>query len=131
MRNVYWEDFKAYLFFLFCVILYSHFSASTLPQKSKKNFQSVFPLSRFFSANQRFVGARVNNFWQYCKQSFRKFNKFVKYDFRCYFNTGLVQNLGHVNLFLELWAQLFKENLGTRQLAINLDGTQLPITRLC
>ena len=28
-----------------------------------------------------------------------------------YFNTGLVQNLGRINVFLELWAQLYKENL--------------------
>ena len=41
-----------------------------------------------------------------------------------YFNTGLVRNLGHINVFLELWAQLFKENLGTRRLAIKLEGTQ-------
>ena len=42
-----------------------------------------------------------------------------------YFNTGLVQNLGHITVFLELWAQLFKENLGTRRLAMKLWGTQL------
>ena len=44
------------------------------------NLQSVFPLSRFFSTNQQFVGARANNFWQYStsKQSFRKFDKFVE-----------------------------------------------------
>ena len=41
-----------------------------------------------------------------------------------YFNTGLVQNLGHRNVFLELWAQLIKENLRTRQLAIKLARTQ-------
>ena len=41
-----------------------------------------------------------------------------------YFNTELVQNLGHINVFLELWAQLFKENLGTCRLAIKLEGTQ-------
>ena len=41
------------------------------------------------------------------------------------FNTGLVQSLGHINVFLELWVQLFKENLGTRRLAIKLEGTQL------
>ena len=29
-----------------------------------------------------------------------------------------------MNVFLELWAQLFKENLGTRRLAIKLEGTQ-------
>ena len=40
------------------------------------------------------------------------------------FDTGLVQNLGHINIFLELWAQLFKEHLGTRRLAIKLKGTQ-------
>ena len=39
-------------------------------------------------------------------------------------NTGLVQNLGHINIFLELWAQLYKENLGTRRLAIKLEETQ-------
>ena len=42
-----------------------------------------------------------------------------------FFNTGLVRNLGHINVFLELWAQLFKENLGTRRLAIKLEGSQL------
>ena len=41
-----------------------------------------------------------------------------------YFNTGLVQNLGHVNVFLEIWAQLFKENLGTCRLTIKLEETQ-------
>ena len=29
MKNVYDQDFKAYLFFLFCEILHSHFRAST------------------------------------------------------------------------------------------------------
>ena len=48
-----------------------------------------------------------------------------KYDIWEYFNTGLVQNLGHINVFLELWAQLFKDNLGTRRLAIKLKGTQI------
>ena len=42
-----------------------------------------------------------------------------------YINTGLVRNLGHINVFLGLWAQLFKENLGTRRLAIKLEGTQI------
>ena len=74
----------------------------------------VFPLSRFFSANQRFVeqgqilfGNRVNfalenpiNLW--------------KYDIFVYLNTGLVRNLGHLIVFLEFWAHLFQENLGTR-----------------
>ena len=33
-----------------------------------------------------------------------------------YLSTELVQNLGHVlvNVVLDLWAQLFQENLGTR-----------------
>ena len=39
---------------------------------------AVFPLGRFFSANQRFVGARANNFWQHVKHSFRKLNKLVE-----------------------------------------------------
>ena len=33
-------------------------------------------------------------------------------------------SLRHIHAFLELWAQLFEENLGTRQLAIKLEGTQ-------
>ena len=40
-----------------------------------------------------------------------------------YFNTGLVRNLGHFIVFLELWAHLFQENLGTRRLATRLEGT--------
>ena len=40
-----------------------------------------------------------------------------------YFHAGLVQNLGHINVFLELGAQLFQENLGTRRLALKLEGT--------
>ena len=39
-----------------------------------------------------------------------------------YFNTGLAQNLGHINVFLELWTQLFQENLDTGQLAKKLEG---------
>ena len=41
----------------------------------------------------------------------------------CVFNTGLVQNLGHLIVFLELWAHLFQENLGTRRLATKSEGT--------
>ena len=40
-----------------------------------------------------------------------------------YFNTQLVRKLGHMNIFLELWAQLFQKNLGTRLLAIKLEET--------
>ena len=40
-----------------------------------------------------------------------------------YFNTGLVRNLGHLIVFLELWAHLFQENLGTRRLATKSEGT--------
>ena len=40
-----------------------------------------------------------------------------------YFNTGLVRNFGHLIVFLELWAHLFQENLGTRQLVTKLEGT--------
>ena len=32
-----------------------------------QELRPVFPLGHFFSANQRFVGARANNFWQYGK----------------------------------------------------------------
>ena len=34
----------------------------------------------------------------------------------------------HINVFLELWAQLFKEKLGTRRLAIKCEGTQSACT---
>ena len=85
---------------------------------------TVFPLGRFFSANQQFVAARANYFWQYSKHSFRKFDKFLTIAHLVYFSTGLVPNRGHIIVFLELWAQLFKENFGTRRLAIKLEGTQ-------
>ena len=89
----------------------------------------MFPLRRFFSANQGFVGARANNFWHHSKHSFRKPDKFVEIWHLVYFNTGLAGNLGHIKVFLGLWAQWFKENLGTRRLTIMLEGTQLLITR--
>ena len=104
--------------------LASNARLETRNSKFRIEIEPVFPLNRFFSANRRFVGARANNFWQYSKHSFRKFNKFVEIWNLVYFNTGLVRNLGHINAFLELWAQLFKENLGTRWLAIKLEGTQ-------
>ena len=50
------------------------------------------PTKPIFSANLQFVGAIANNFWQYNKQSFRKFYKFVEIQHLVYFNTGLVQN---------------------------------------
>ena len=36
----------------------------------------------------------------------------------------MARNLGHINIFLGLWAQILKENLGTRRLAVKLEGTQ-------
>ena len=39
-----------------------------------------------------------------------------------YLSTRLVQKLGHTNVFLELWAQLFQENLGTGHSTIKLEG---------
>ena len=48
-----------------------------------------------------------------------------------YFNTELVQNLGHINVFLGVWAQLFYDNLGTRRLAIELEGTQVVVVFIC
>ena len=38
----------------------------------------IFPLGWFSSANQRFVGARANNFWQYGKHSVRKLKNYWK-----------------------------------------------------
>ena len=40
--------------------------------------EAVFPLSRFFSANRRFIEAMANKFWQYSKHSIRKLDKFVE-----------------------------------------------------
>ena len=42
-----------------------------------------------------------------------------------HFNTKLVQNLGHIHepVFLQLWAQLFQENLGTFRSAKMLERT--------
>ena len=40
-----------------------------------------------------------------------------------YFNTRLVQKSGHINVFLDLWAQLFQENLDTCRLATKFEGT--------
>ena len=40
----------------------------------------VFPLSRFFSANRRFDGARVNEFWQYSKHSLENSTNLWKHD---------------------------------------------------
>ena len=59
-------------------------------------FLAVFPLSRFFSVNQQLVGTMPNSFWKYGKNSFRKFEKFVKIGLLVYFNTGLTHNLGHM-----------------------------------
>ena len=40
--------------------------------------------------------------WKYDQHRFRKVNKLLTH-----FNIRLVQNLGHTNAFLQLWAQLF------------------------
>ena len=37
-------------------------------------------------------------------------------------NTELVQNLCNINIFLQLWKQMFQENLGTRQIFLKLEG---------
>ena len=42
--------------------------------------RAVFPLSRFFSANRRFDGARVNEFWQYSKHSLENSTNLWKHD---------------------------------------------------
>ena len=94
-----------------------------IKQYHKINTSQVFPQGQSFSANQRFVGARANNFWQYGKHTLRKLNKFVEIWHLVYFNTRSVRKLGHTNIFLEFWAQLFQETLGTGQLAIKLEGT--------
>ena len=39
-----------------------------------------------------------------------------KYDIKYTLNNQLVQNLGHINILLEHWAQLLQENLGTGRL---------------
>ena len=55
------------------------FSCDTAKFKqTQAHSASVFPRGQFFSANQRFVGARAKDFWQYGKHSFRKLNKLVE-----------------------------------------------------
>ena len=72
------------------------------------------PTKLIFFSESATCWNKTKSFWQHGKHSFRKFEKFVKMAHLVYFNTGLVQNLGHIIVFLELWAQLFQENLGTR-----------------
>ena len=86
--------------------------------------EAVFSLSQFFSANQRFVGTRANSFWQHGNHSFRKFDKFVDIWHLVYFTYKLIQNLGHINIFLQYCTQLFQENLCTCRLAQKLEGTR-------
>ena len=87
------------------------------------NVTTSVPIKPIFLANQRFFGARANNFWRYGNHSFRKFDKFVEISHKVYFNNELVQNLEHINIPLEHWAQLFQKNLGTHRLAQKLEGT--------
>ena len=98
---------------LFCITYHPHGMLMKLFQRLTGavcgQWQAVFPLSRFFSANWRFVGARANNFCNIVNKALENSTNFWKYDiwYTSDFNTGLVQNLGHINVFLELWAQLF------------------------
>ena len=85
---------------------------------------SSVPTKPIFFSESAICWSKGKYFWQYSKHSFRKLYKFVEIGHLVYINTGLVRNLGHKNVFLGLWAQLFKENLGTRRLAIKLEGTQ-------
>ena len=55
------------------------------------------PTKLIFFSESATCWNKTKSFWQHGKH-----------------NTGLVQNLGHIIVFLELWAQLFQENLGTR-----------------
>ena len=81
----------------------------------------------FFQRIKQFVRTRANNFWQYGKHSFRKFDKFLEIPVwqLVDFSKELVQNLGHIHIFLDHWAQLFQKNLGTRQLSEKIEGTLL------
>ena len=85
--------------------------------------QCSVPTKPIFFSKSAICWSKGKYFWQYSKHSFRKFDKLVEI-YLVYINTGLVRNLGHINVFLGLWAQLFKENLGTYRLAIKLEGTQ-------
>ena len=46
------------------------------------------------------------------------------------FDTGLVQNLGHINIILQLWAQMCRKNLATHRFAKKLEGTLVYATTI-
>ena len=97
-------------------------------QTSAKSAQTLYinvPTKPIFFSESAICWSKGKYFWQNSKHSFRKLDKFVKIWHLVYINTGLVQNLWHINIFLGLWAQLFKENLDTRRLAIQFEETQL------
>ena len=98
--------------------------------KQVKSLSSV-PTKPIFFCESAICWSKGKYFKQYSKHSFRKFDKFVEIWHLVYINTGLVWNLGHINVFLGLWAQLFKENLGTRCLAIKLEGIQSLRREVC
>ena len=82
------------------------------------------PNKPIFFSELAICWSKSKYFWQYSKYSSRKLDNFVEIWHLVYFNTGLGWNFGHKNVFLGHWAQLFKENFGTRWLAIKLEGTQ-------
>ena len=97
-------------------------------QTSAKSAQTLYisvPTKPIFFSESAICWSKGKYFWQNSKHSFRKLDKFVEIWHLVYINTGLVQNLWHINIFLGLWAQLFKENLNTCRLAIKFEETQL------
>ena len=86
------------------------------------NIGSV-PTKLIFFSQSAICWNKYISFWQNDKHSIRKFDKFVEIWHVVYFNTELVQNLRHINVFLELWAHLFLENLGTGRLAKKIEKT--------
>ena len=97
-------------------------------QTSAKSAQTLYisvPTKPIFFSESAICWSKGTYFWQNSKHSFRKLDKFVEIWHLVYINTGLVRNLWHINIFLGLWAQLFKENLDTLRLAIKFEETQL------
>ena len=76
-------------------------------QTSAKSSQTLYisdPTKPIFFSESAICWSKGKYFWQYSKHNFRKLDKFMKIWYMVYINTGLVWNLGHINIFLGLWA---------------------------
>ena len=69
----------------------------------------MFPLSRYLSANQRFVESKAIIFGNMINIALEKSTNFVEIWLFVYFNTGLVRNIEQINVFLTALGTIFKK----------------------